>query len=203
MVDFANLLITKRIANIEEYLKYLSHEELPPYISNNHGTDSILAAAHAWRRLAKNLRDLALRNKKMVSELEKTSTTTTTSRIAFLLTQYAAWLDSTAKAAQSTADCLVRAAATYTIARSHMAEPVQFQAIRGEITTLETANTYAEHSEDIIQLQHEYATKKADNIKSIKKYYYAAATTTSELPQFPQCQLISRAKQEKGHCSVR
>jgi PPE-repeat protein len=164
---------------------------LPPEINSGRmyagaGSGPLLAAAAAWDGLAAELGSAATSYRSVVSELTDAAWVGPSSlSMAAAAAPYAAWMNTTATAAEQTASQLTSAIAAYEAAFSATVPPPIIAANRSLLAMLVATNIVGQNTPAIAATEAQYAEMWAQDAAAMYGYAGASAAATTVTPFNP------------------
>jgi PPE-repeat protein len=164
---------------------------LPPEINSGRmyagaGSGSLVAAAASWEGLASQLGSAATSYRAVVSDLTAGPWVGPSSlSMAAAAAPYAAWMNTTATAAEQTASQLTSAIAAYEAAFSATVPPPIIAANRASLAALVTTNIVGQNTPAIAATEAQYAEMWAQDAGAMYGYAGASAAATTVTPFNP------------------
>jgi PPE-repeat protein len=161
---------------------------LPPEINSGlmyagAGSGSLVAAAASWEGLASQLGSAATSYRAVVSDLTAGPWVGPSSlSMAAAATPYAAWMSTTAAAAEQTASQLTSAIAAYEAAFSATVAPPIIAANRASLAALVATNIVGQNTPAIAATEAQYAEMWAQDAGAMYGYAGASAAATTVTP---------------------
>jgi PPE-repeat protein len=164
---------------------------LPPEINSGRmyagaGSGSLVAAAASWEGLASELGSAAASYRAVVSDLTSGAWVGPSSlSMAAAAAPYAAWMTTTATAAEQTASRLTSAIAAYEAAFSATVAPPLIAANRSLLAALVATNIVGQNTPAIAATEAQYAQMWAQDAAAMYGYAGASAAATTVTPFNP------------------
>src|SRR5271163_2125587 len=164
---------------------------LPPEINSGRmyagaGSGSLVAAAASWEGLASELGSAAASYRAVVSDLSSGAWVGPSSlSMAAAAAPYAAWMNTTATAAEQTASQLTSAIAAYEAAFSATVPPPIIAANRTSLAALVATNIVGQNTPAIAATEAQYAEMWAQDAGAMYGYAGASAAATTVTPFNP------------------
>jgi PPE-repeat protein len=172
---------------------------LPPEINSGRmyagaGSGPLAAAAAAWQGLASELGSAATSYRAVVSDLTSGAWVGPSSlSMAAAATPYAAWMTTTATAAEQTASQLTSAIAAYETAFAATVPPPIIAANRASLAALVATNIVGQNTPAIAATEAQYAEMWARDAGAMYGYAGASAAATTVTPFNPPPQTTNPA----------
>jgi PPE-repeat protein len=172
---------------------------LPPEINSGRmyagaGSGSLVAAAASWEGLASQLGSAATSYRAVVSDLTAGPWVGPSSlSMAAAAAPYAAWMNTTATAAEQTASQLTSAIAAYETAFAATVAPPLIAANRASLASLVASNIVGQNTPAIAATEAQYAEMWAQDAVAMYGYAGASAAATTVTPFNPPPQTTNPA----------
>ena len=161
----------------------LPPEVISALIHSGPGSESLTAAAAAWRQLGADLEDAAENYAAVVSSMADTWHGPSSAAMSQSVAPYLTWLRTTAQQAQQVAASAQTAASAFNSASAAVVPTAQVLANRTRLAQLLATNGFGRNLPAIAATEADYQRMWANNAAAMTRYQ-AASTQATNLPQF-------------------
>jgi PPE-repeat protein len=161
----------------------LPPEVISALIHSGPGSESLTAAAAAWRQLGADLEDAAENYAAVVSSMADTWHGPSAAAMSQSVAPYLTWLRTTAQQAQQVAASAQAAASAFNSASAAVVPTAQVLANRTRLAQLLATNGFGRNLPAIAATEADYQRMWANNAAAMTRYQ-AASTQATNLPQF-------------------